>query len=130
MYGNEDSARVGTGSFKEGEHLLSGVLEAARMLRDAGCSALFIDGSFVTDKPTPGDWDGCFCTAGLDWSKVDPLLTDIAANRAAIKVKYKGEFFPADCRADSSGKTFREFFQTDRQGRAKGILVLELRTLP
>lgn len=126
---DEIRTRFGTGSSRRAT-LLNGMLEAALMLRDAGCSALFVDGSFASDKPTPGDWDGCFCTANLDWSKVDPLLRDIAVNRTAIKNKYKGELFPAECRADSSGKTFREFFQQDRQGRPKGILVLELRTLP
>lgn len=100
------------------------------MLRNAGCSVLFVDGSFVSDKKLPGDWDGCFCTTGLDWSKADPLLADVLANRAAIQKKYRADLFPADCRERDSGVTFLEFFQKDDEGRPKGIVALELRTVP
>ncbi len=100
------------------------------MLRNAGCAALFIDGSFATDKKIPGDWDGVFCTAGLDWSKTDRLLRDVLANRAAIADKYRADLFPADCVEASSGLTFLDFFQQDAEGRRKAIIVLDLRTVP
>ena len=116
---------------RHGEGTLLNALQlAARMLRDAGCSALFVDGSFTSDRPVPGDWDGCFCTAGLDWSKIDPLLRDVEKNRDAIKAKYRADLFVADCIERNSGVTFREFFQRDLLGRPKGVIVLELRTVP
>ena len=34
--------------------------EAAMVnLRDAGCKTVYVDGSFVTDKERPGDFDAC-----------------------------------------------------------------------
>jgi hypothetical protein len=125
----ELKARFGTGSLKR-KKLLSSILEVARMLRNAGCAALYIDGSFVSDKKIPGDWDGCFCTGGLDWSRTDPLLRDVLANRAAIAAQYRADLFPADCLEASSGLTFLDFFQRDSKGRPKGIIVLDLRTIP
>ena len=51
-------------------------------------------------------------------------------NRAAQKFKFLGELFPAGLRADRSGRTFLQLFKTDKDtGRAKGIIVLDLRSL-
>ena len=100
------------------------------MLRNAGCSVLYVDKSFTTDKLVPSDWDGCFCTANLSWSKIDPLLNNIEINRELIKQKYKCDLYPESAIEAGSGKTFRQFFQQNLQGRPKGIIALQLRTVP
>lgn len=41
-----------------------------------------------------------------------------------------GELFPADWEADEQGRTFLEFFQTDQQDIPKGIIAIDLGTLP
>jgi hypothetical protein len=41
------------------KRLLVGLREALLALQRAGCRTVYIDGSFVTAKETPGDFDGC-----------------------------------------------------------------------
>lgn len=47
-------------------------------------------------------------------------------DRASQKAKFFGELFLADLEADPMGTIFRDFFQRDRDGRSKGIIVIEL----
>jgi hypothetical protein len=99
------------------------------VLSKAGCQTIYIDGSFVTQKEKPGDFDACWDTAGVDIDllyKLDPILLTFDNKRAAQKTKYLGELFPASNLADSSGNTFLEFFQIDRNGDPKGIVAIEL----
>lgn len=109
--------------------LLKGFDRAAKIFRLAGCSTLFIDGSFVTDKELPEDFDSCWDTNGVNLTKIDPVLLDFDNLRAAQKTKYFGEFFPANARAETVApyRTFLEFFQIDKQtGNPKGIVGLNL----
>jgi len=109
--------------------MLEGLLEALRNLRDAGCRVAIIDGSFVTRKPTPGDYDGIWEPGAVDVDLVDPVLLTFDSRRAAMKAKYAGELFPASFFA-APGVRFREFFQFDRDGRPKGTVRIALRSLP
>lgn len=43
-----------------------------------------------------------------------------------MKAKYGVDFFPANGVELGSGQPFLDFFQTDKDGRPKGILVIEL----
>jgi hypothetical protein len=66
---------------------------------------------------------------GVNVELLDPVLLSFAHGRAAQKAKYLGEFFPARL-TEGSGLTFLEFFQVDKDtGRAKGIILLDLRSL-
>lgn len=42
------------------EQLLIGLLTAIRLLKLARCRTVYVDGSFVTAKPAPGDFDACW----------------------------------------------------------------------
>src|SRR3546814_16344804 len=44
--------------------LFKGITEVAETLRRAGCRVMFLDGSFVTDKELPEDFDGCWDAHG------------------------------------------------------------------
>ncbi|MDQ3701448.1 MAG: hypothetical protein M3442_11080, partial [Chloroflexota bacterium] len=46
--------------------LLAGLKAALDALEAAGCPRVYVDGSFVTAKPDPGDFDGCWETDGVD----------------------------------------------------------------
>lgn len=106
---------------------LAGLREAMQSLKNAGCRTVYIDGSFVTDKEIPGDFDACWEEAGIDPLKLDPVLLTFANGRAAQKAKYLGELFPASFVADDDGFTFLQFFQTDRDaGKPKGIISIDL----
>jgi hypothetical protein len=108
--------------------LLAGLKAALGLLKRAGCRSVYIDGSFVTAKPQPGDFDACWAIAGVDPDKLDPVFLDFSHARAAQKARFLGEFFPADLPEGLTGKTFLEFFQTDKEtGAPKGILALNLR---
>lgn len=106
-----------------------GLRKFALALRAAGGRWLFVDGSFATSRERPGDWDGCFLSTGLDWQAVDPRLNDIKTHRDAIKADYKCDVFPAEETNGFLGPPFRDFFQQDRAGNPKGILVLDLETV-
>ncbi|MCU1303503.1 MAG: hypothetical protein JWQ87_3787 [Candidatus Sulfotelmatobacter sp.] len=121
------------GSNPHRRHLLSGLRRAAEVLRVAGCKTMYVDGSFVTSKDVPSDFDGCWERAGmslLTLQAADPVLLIFDSRRAAQKAKYFGELFPADMVEGGSGMTFLNFFQRDKDtGRAKGILALDLGSL-
>ena len=109
--------------------LLVGLAAALVPLRTAGCRIVYLDGSFVTNKDLPGDYDAAWDPTGVDLGMltlVEPLFFDFNNQRAAQKAKYLGEFFPATVPADAVGTTFYEFFQIDKNtGNRKGIVVLQ-----
>ena len=106
--------------------LLIGLKAALSALHQAGCRMVYLDGSFVTAKVEPGDYDTCWGIAGVDGTLLDPVFLDFSNGRAAQKARYLGEFFPAELPEGASGKTFLEFFQQDRNGFPKGIVGLDL----
>ena len=107
--------------------LLDGFGEAAASLRAAGCSRVYLDGSFVTEKEAPGDFDACWEVSGVDRDVLAPELLDFSNLRAAQKARFGGELFPAQAAAEPGGTVFLEYFQRDRQtGEPKGIVALNL----
>lgn len=92
---------------------------------------MYLDGSFVTAKDAPGDYDACWELSGVDFTTLDPVLQTFDPGRATQKAKYKGELFPADVPADLFGTPFLDFFQKDkRTGQPKGIIALDLGGMP
>src|SRR5215210_5775645 len=67
--------------------LLAGLRSALLSLRQAGCRRAYVDGSFVTAKPEPDDFDGCWEAAGVDPGQLDPVLLDFTNVRQAQKAK-------------------------------------------
>ena len=61
---------------------------------------------------------------------LNATLLYIGNRRQAQKMTFSGELFPADWEADEQGRTFLELFQTDQQDIPKGIIAIDLRTLP
>ena len=110
--------------------LLAGLEMAMESLRRAGCRTVYIDGSFVTSKEIPNDFDACWEEAGVAPELLDPVLLRFDAGRAEQKARYLGELFPASIGATVDGTSFRDFFQMDRAtGGTKGIVAVELRGL-
>ncbi len=108
---------------------MEGLLAACRNLSVAGCQGLLLDGSFVTAKVLPGDYDAAWQTAGVDPDRLDPVLLDFSNRRAAMKAKYLGDLFPASALA-APGVFYLDFFRTDRNGVEKGIVLIDLGSLP
>ncbi len=108
-----------------------GLVAALTNLRGAGCQRAFLDGSFVTAKPFPGDFDACWDPTGVNPAFLDPVLLTFADSRAAQKAKYYGELFPSTIPADHVGTVFVDFFQVDRfTGTPKGIVAINLTEEP
>src|SRR5689334_19202020 len=84
----ELEARCGSNPHRR--QLLSGLRRAAEVLKIAGCQAIYVDGSFVTSKAVPLDFDGCWDRKGMSLvllQAADPVLLDFANRRAAQKAK-------------------------------------------
>jgi hypothetical protein len=107
--------------------LFEGLKAGILALRAAGCREVFLDGSFISEKPEPGDFDACWDPTGVDASKLDPVLLDFKDGRRNQKKKYYGEFFVSSASADRT-RTFVKFFQIEKHtGKAKGIVRIHLK---
>lgn len=105
--------------------LLDGLAEALELLGEAGCRRVWLNGSFVTAKDEPGDFDACWDSDGIDLDALDPVLLDLSDHRAAQKARFGGELFP-NVIETQSGLSFAEFFQNERDTSRKGIVVINL----
>ena len=110
--------------------LLAGMKRMLLSLKSVGCKTAYINGSFVTAKEIPGDYDGCWASNGVDLQllrSADPVLLDFSNQRTAQKLKYGGEMFPAEIVEQTSGHVFIDFFTRDKNtGDPKGILEIDL----
>jgi hypothetical protein len=125
-----DELKAGLGFSPERQALLVGLLAACRALRLAGVKEVWIGGSFSTKKKKPNDYDGCYSMTGVDPDKLDPVFLKLRPPRDEMKKKYMGELLPAEFAADTLGSPYSDYFQKDKNGRKKGIVVLDLTTLP
>ena len=111
--------------------LLERLEEALELMASCGVVRVYLDGSFVTDKDRPKDIDGCYDLAeevsADDLGRLAPIFPPNLSNRAENKRRFGVDFFPAAATELGSGQPFLEFFQTDREGRERGVLSVELR---
>ncbi len=68
--------------------LLQGLREGLKALQAAGCQRAYIDGSFVTEKLNPNDFDVCWDAVGVQGGLLDPVLLDMAHPRTGQKSKF------------------------------------------
>jgi hypothetical protein len=107
--------------------LFEKLLKLITDLKAIGCAVVYVDGSYVTNKRLPGDYDACW-----DHRSVDPIKFALypgldPINRAIQKHTYGGDVFPAFIVEGGSGKLFIDFFQTDKNtGLRKGIVELKI----
>ena len=117
-------------SFAYGYHrrrLFDGLVLASRNLARAKCRRLYLDGSYVTDKDIPADYDACWDPEGVDMQAIDTVFFVLTNGRIAQKAKFGGEFFPTSALADGRGRNIVDFFQIDkRTGIRKGIILIDL----
>jgi hypothetical protein len=107
--------------------LFNGLTRAIENLREAGVRRVYVDGSFVTDKQVPNDVDGCWeANVDVDLGKLEEVFLDFGGRRRRMKEKYGVDFFPCSYTEGDTRKAFLGFFQVDKEGRAKGIVAIEL----
>jgi hypothetical protein len=108
--------------------LIQGLKQGMAHLKDCGCKTIFVDGSFVTTKEFPGDFDACWDANGVDIAKLRKqygIILDFSNERKNQKSFYFGEFFPAQVPADGY-MLYINFFQTDKDNNQKGIIQINL----
>lgn len=108
--------------------LLDGLADAIGLLATAGCSRVWINGSFVTTKEEPGDFDVVWDLDGVDLQQLDPIFFDFTDGRRAQKQRFGGELLP-NVVESASGLILAEFFQNERDTGRKGIVVIHPRRL-
>ena len=106
--------------------LLDGLRRALSSLLDAGCPRIYLNGSFVTNKPDPNDFDVTWETEGMDFTKVAPILLDrddllVNERRWQLSV-FGGELLPDQF----FGLDYLSDFQTDPSGQPKGVIAIDL----
>jgi len=107
--------------------ILDGLFDALAALRAAGCQRAYLDGSFVTDKEVPGDYDLIWETTGVDLARLDPVFFDVKPPRAAQKARYRGDLLP-NVVESGSGMPFVDFFQNNKlTGGRKGIVTINVK---
>ncbi len=94
-------------------------------LKKANCRCLYLNGSFVTTKELPNDYDACWEVDDVDRS-IDPLLLNPFKRLRELKLKYRGGIFPRIPEL-LNGLDHLAIFQRDIDANVKGILVIELR---
>jgi predicted nucleotidyltransferase len=108
------------------KQLMLGLKEAFANLEKAGVKTIWINGSFVTDKKEPSDIDGCWeYHDGVDLEILDSVFVSDKGTKE-MKNKYGLDFFVSNWIEMASGLPFPRFFQVNREGDAKGIIVLKL----
>lgn len=106
--------------------LFGGLQLALSDLKIARCSRVWLDGSFVTAKKEPRDFDLCWDMDGVDWNALDPVLLMVQPPRKEQSLKYRGDVLP-NVTESGSGKLILDFFQQDKSiGGIKGIIELTI----
>jgi hypothetical protein len=98
------------------------VAEAVRV----GAKALYLDGSFVTDKKSPGDWDALLIVP-VSYNAASPAGAALA-DRPTIRRAHGGDLFVvSEGDGDVVEHYLKNVFTLDREGRPKGILRIRLK---
>ncbi|MFH6780892.1 MULTISPECIES: DUF6932 family protein [Methylobacterium] len=111
------------------QRIHSGLQRLARALRDERCGLFLLDGSFVTRKEFPGDFDAC-----CDYTGMSPIALTrlrLMGSKEIMKAEYHGEVYAYAQQVSSQNQyTFREFFQRDIEDIRKGMVRLNLESVP
>ena len=111
--------------------LLRGLRKAVDAFRAAGIEEIFIDGSFCSAKPDPGDIDGYWVEPDAQvYDRIDPYWTDFEMVFVHHSRKRKWrmwadhglEFFIHPVMRASVEAGFPEFFRHDRDGHQQGVI--------
>ena len=107
---------------------LLGFLEnALQLLRQAGCRQVWLNGSFTTDAAQPHDVDVAWDAYGVRPKDLHPLFR---SNTAEIRAERRKTFGGDYVAVYEDNASLTRFYETDRSGEPKGIVAINLNTLP
>jgi len=108
-------------------HLFDKLLRLIEDLKAIKCKTVYIDGSYVTTKEVPGDYDACWENIGVDEAVLNTNPALMMRRRDLQEDWYGADVFPARVEEAASGLLFLDFFQIDKTtGKAKGIVKIEI----
>ena len=111
--------------------LFKGLSVAVEAFRAAGIEEIYIDGSFCTEKPDPGDIDGYWVEPNEGvYDRIDPYWIDFELVFVPHVRKWKWrmwadhgvEFFIHPAMRATAERGFPEFFRQDRNGQPRGVI--------
>lgn len=102
-------------------HLFSGLRRLAENLKLAGCRTIYLDGSYITAKEHPQDFDCTWDPTGVGQALDPDLLKPLDTRKA----KYFGDIFVY--MPEYGGLPYLEYFQRDIDDNPKGIIKIDLR---
>ncbi|HEY9793186.1 MAG TPA: hypothetical protein V6D22_22485 [Candidatus Obscuribacterales bacterium] len=70
--------------------LFSGLVEVLEILRDCNCLEVYLNGSFITEKEMPGDYDLCYEPLGI---QATAEFRRFLENKETRKERYLGDIF-------------------------------------
>lgn len=111
--------------------LLEGLRTAMNAFWTAGIREVYIDGSFCTEKPDPGDIDGYWVEPDPEvYDRIDPYWIDFELVFVPLLKKQKNkmwaehgvEFYIPPATQARPDEDFPSFFRHDRDGRPRGVI--------
>jgi len=111
--------------------LLKGLRSAVAAFRAAGIREIYIDGSFCTEKPDPGDIDGYWVEPDEEvYERIDPYWIDFEEGFVPSVGRWKWrmwteqgvEFFVHPLMRANRDVDFPSFFRQDRERRPRGVI--------
>jgi len=111
--------------------VVKGLRAAVLAFWAAGIREIYIDGSFCTEKPDPGDIDGYWLEPDPEvYDRIDPYWISpdlifvplLGKRRWRMWAEHGVEFFIHPAMQASPGMDFPTFFRQDRDGRPRGVI--------
>ena len=111
--------------------LLKGLRAAVEAFWVAGIEEIYVDGSFCSEKPDPGDIDGYWVEPDpgvydrIDpyWIDFDPILVpQMRKWKWRMWVDHGLEFFIHPAMLAKADLAFPQFFRQDRDGQPRGVI--------
>ena len=121
------------GKSKVRKKLLLGMREMVALCKQLGCDIYYLDGSFISNKISPSDYDACWDTTCSDRELVmnKVLYSILNSDSETQKNEFKGEIYPSFIKAPIvPNLTILDYFQTckdaDDSNMKKGIIKINL----
>jgi hypothetical protein len=122
---DEIEARFATNDLRR--RLFGGVCQAAYELRMAGCGFLYLNGSFMTDKDEPNDFDACFDPRGVVPELLDSIFEDHENDSYLQRVRFGGEIHAGAEDLLGFQAVLKDFMTEPFTGHPKGVVKVKLK---
>lgn len=102
--------------------------EACHALRVAGCSRIFVGGSYVTSEPHPSDYDACWDPSGVSAAFLDPIFYEEGRD-AERHDRYHGDLLISGCEPGPTGVWFRYLSKDKITQEERGMIGIKLKLI-